>query len=165
LRNTSAAAAAIVGGASSITVTPHNFVNDQWINNESEVGVRIARNLPIILQEESLLASVEDPMAGSYAVEALTDELVDTVWESLKDMEKNGGWMHTLNSGQWSEALASSHRLRVESLKTKSSVRVGVNRFRADDSHPELRATSNPESPQVSSAQLVPVREAASFGA
>jgi len=72
LRNVSAASAAAMGGAQSIIVHPHNRIDGQFIDDDVELSARVARNIAIILGEESAMTFVHDPMGGSYAIENLT---------------------------------------------------------------------------------------------
>ena len=86
LRNTTGAMSAIIGGCNSITVTPH----DQFSAKNIKFSKRVARNIPLILKEEAFFEKVADPVAGSYYVENLTNELVEKTWsEFLKLYNKN----------------------------------------------------------------------------
>ncbi len=87
LRTTIAIAAAGVGGADSITALPHTTA----LGLPDAFARRVARNAQLILLEESSLAKVADPAAGSGAIEALTDEIARAAWTLLQEIEKAGG--------------------------------------------------------------------------
>jgi len=129
LRNVSAATAAAMGGANSIIIHPHNCIDDQFIDDQIELSARVARNIPIILSEESAMTFVHDPMAGSYAVETLTTNLVNSSWQSLQQLETDGGLVKALSTGQWQTAIGASQRNRIERLKHEQDILVGVNKF------------------------------------
>ena len=86
LRGTIAAFAAGVGGADSVTVVPF----DEPTGEISALGRRLARNISALLVEESHVAAVADPAAGSYAVEQLTESLRQAAWAELGRLESDG---------------------------------------------------------------------------
>lgn len=87
LRATTAAFAAAAGGASAITVVPF----DAAIGVPSELGRRTARNIGLLLQEESHVGHVTDPAGGSWYVENLTQQIADAAWELFQRIEGSGG--------------------------------------------------------------------------
>ena len=87
LRTTVAAFAAGAGGADAITVLPF----DSALGQSDDFARRIARNTSPLLMEESHVAKVSDPAAGSYAVEQLTDELARAAWTEFGLIEEVGG--------------------------------------------------------------------------
>ena len=87
LRTTIAVAAAGFGGADAITVLPHTAP----LGLPDAFARRVARNTQLVLLEESNLARVADPAAGSGAVEALTSELCAAAWSIFQEIEKVGG--------------------------------------------------------------------------
>jgi methylmalonyl-CoA mutase len=87
LRTTIAVAAAGIGGADAVTALP--FTNALGLPDA--LARRVARNVQLVLIEESNLAAVADPAAGSGALEALTDEMARAAWALLKEIEKAGG--------------------------------------------------------------------------
>ena len=95
LRAANQAFAAVVGGAQSITVLPFDCAS----NKTSAFSERIARNIQLILKEETLLDKVVDPAGGSYYIEALTDELAEKAWAIFLEIEKQGGVLEALQSG------------------------------------------------------------------
>src|SRR5262249_56466082 len=87
LRSTVAVVAAGLGGADAITVLPHTAA----IGLPDASARRIARNTQLILLEESNLAKVADPAAGSGGFESLTSVLCAAAWSLLQEIEKTGG--------------------------------------------------------------------------
>ncbi len=165
LRNTAASASAIIGGADSLTVLPHNHIEGVTIDSDRERGARMARNLPIILQEESHLHAVADPMAGSFAIEQLTQQLVDNTWQALINLERSGGWLNAVNSGAWQAQLANTHMNRVKNLQRGDSIRVGVNKYQPDDM-PNKKVSNKLDHPTAQSGSiepLTPVRDSQEF--
>ncbi|MBN8868047.1 MAG: hypothetical protein J0H98_10890 [Solirubrobacterales bacterium] len=125
LRVTTAAFAAGTGGADGITVTPF----DQMIGQPGDLGRRIARNTQIILQDESSLGRIADPLAGSWYGEELTDELAQAGWARFRDIEREGGALAALRSGLIASSLAALADEREEDLKHRRRVMTGVNEF------------------------------------
>lgn len=76
LKSTTAAMAAVLGGSNALTIVPES--------TENETMVRTARNVSILLKEESYLNKTADPVAGSYYIESLTDKLAEKAWEDFK---------------------------------------------------------------------------------
>ncbi|HNP19447.1 MAG TPA: methylmalonyl-CoA mutase family protein [Fulvivirga sp.] len=73
LKSSTAAMAAILGGCNSLVVEPEN--------NDGTLTTRIARNVSLVLKEESFLSKTADPVAGSYYIESLTDQLAQSAWK------------------------------------------------------------------------------------
>ncbi len=95
LRTTIAVTAAGVGGADSITVLPHTAA----LGLPDAFARRVARNTQLILLEESNLAKVADPAAGSGAIEDLTGKLCAAAWAQFQEIEKAGGAWAALERG------------------------------------------------------------------
>jgi methylmalonyl-CoA mutase len=95
LRNTVAVAAAGLGGADSITVLPHTAA----LGLPDALARRIARNTQLVLLEESNLARVADPVAGSGALEDLTGKLCAAAWAQFQETEAAGGAWSALERG------------------------------------------------------------------
>jgi len=156
LRNTAAVSAAAFANADTIIVHPHNVVEGKCLDDEA-LGLRIARNLPIVLSEESHLTDVQDPFAGSYAIEHLCQDLCHSVWSTLSEYKTADSWFDTVENGAWRDALYQSHLTRSNELASSKRVMVGVNRYTPEDSDPSsLPATISAEK----GATLLPVRDA-----
>ena len=94
LRMTIAVTAAGLGGADSVVALPHTAA----LGLPDAFARRVARNTQLILMEESHLAKVGDPAAGSGAIEALTDQFCAAAWTHLQEIEKAGGVWSALES-------------------------------------------------------------------
>ena len=134
LRNLSACTAAFLGNANALIVHPHDALLRSELlrsdkGSDTALGDRIARNIAIILERESGLSRVHDPMAGSYAVENLTQQLMQHCWQSLATTDTGEGWLDELYSGRWQTRLAHTHRQRVTLMEKEQRITVGVNRF------------------------------------
>ena len=136
LRNVSAATAAAMADTKSIIIHPHNRINDQFIDDQIELSARVARNIPIILSEESAMTFVHDPMAGSYAIETLTTDLTNASWQALQQLETDGGLIQALTSGHWQASIATSQAMRVERLQKEQDIQVGVNKYQGSSVSP-----------------------------
>ncbi len=95
LRTTVAVAAAGLGGADTIVALPHTLA----LRPARRLRARVARNTQLVLLEESHLAKVGDPAAGSGAIEAPTNELCAAAWSQFQDIEKAGGAWAALEAG------------------------------------------------------------------
>src|SRR3974390_1446591 len=87
LRATMATFSAGLGGANAVTVLPHTLA----LGLPDALARRVARNTQLILLEESNLAKVTDPAAGSGGLESLTQELCQAAWALFQEIEKAGG--------------------------------------------------------------------------
>ena len=95
LRSTIASFAAAVGGADSLSVLPHSLA----LGLPDSSARRIARNTQLVLREEARIGFVDDPTAGSGAVEMLTDQLCNAAWSEFQRLESEGGVLRSLLSG------------------------------------------------------------------
>ena len=72
---------------------------DEAIALPTEFAARIARNTQLILQEETGVTNVVDPLAGSYYVEKLTADLADEAWKIIQEVDEMGGMTKAVASG------------------------------------------------------------------
>jgi methylmalonyl-CoA mutase len=126
VRTTIEAMAAVFGGTQSL----HTNSFDEAIALPTEFSSRIARNTQLIIQEETHIANVIDPWAGSYMMESLTQEMADKAWTIIEEVEAMGGMTKAVDSG-WAklkiEAAAAEKQARIDSGK---DVIVGVNKYK-----------------------------------
>ncbi len=94
IRGTSEAMSAAIGGAQNITILPF----DETYRLPDEFSYRLSRNIQLILKEESMLHQVNDPAAGSYYIEQITEKMVDASWKLFLEMEKQGGFIASLKN-------------------------------------------------------------------
>lgn len=142
LRATTGVFAAASGGANNVRVEPF----DELHPDNEEFVRRISRNVQHILQQESYLSLVADPMGGSYLVEYLTDELVKNAWELFQDIENDGGLINTLNKGNFQQRVTSTRNKRIDALNDKSEIVLGVNEYQSEDYQPEKQLSSTGKS-------------------
>ncbi|AJP71817.1 methylmalonyl-CoA mutase [Sphingomonas hengshuiensis] len=132
MRTTIEAMAAMLGGTQSL----HTNALDEAIALPTDFSARIARNTQIVIQEETGMTKVVDPLGGSYYVEALTQELVDKAWEIIERVEAEGGMAKAVAAG-WPKAMieqaAAAQAARVD---RGEQVIVGVNKYRKDGEDP-----------------------------
>jgi methylmalonyl-CoA mutase len=128
VRTSIEAMAAIFGGTQSL----HTNSFDEAIALPTEFSSRIARNTQLIIQEETHIANVIDPWAGSYMMEKLTQDMADKAWEIIQEVEQLGGMTKAVQSG-WAklkiEAAAAQKQANIDSGK---DVIVGVNKYQLE---------------------------------
>ncbi len=125
LRTTIAVAAAGFGGADAITVLPHTAP----LGLPDALARRIARNTQLVLLEESNLARVADPAAGSGALETITDQLCAAAWALFQDIEKAGGVWPALETGLIQQKVAAVRSVRQKAVARGKDVLTGSNAF------------------------------------
>ncbi|HKT86735.1 MAG TPA: methylmalonyl-CoA mutase [Novosphingobium sp.] len=140
IRTTIEAMAAMLGGTQSL----HTNALDEAIALPTDFSARIARNTQIVIQEETGMCNVVDPLGGSYYIEALTQELVDNAWEIIERVEAEGGMAKAVAAG-WPKAMieeaAAARQARVDKGE---DVIVGVNKYRlAEEDHLETLEVDN----------------------
>jgi methylmalonyl-CoA mutase len=129
MRTTIEAMAAMLGGTQSL----HTNALDEAIALPTDFSARIARNTQLVIQEETGMCNVVDPLGGSYYVESLTKELVDRAWEIIEKVEAEGGMAKAVAAG-WPKAMieeaAAATAARID---RGEQVIVGVNKYRKDN--------------------------------
>jgi methylmalonyl-CoA mutase len=125
LRATIAVFAAAIGGADAITVLPFTAA----LGLPDRFARRIARNTQLILLEESHLAKVTDPAAGSGAVEDLTDRLCAAAWTLFRDIEAAGGIGAALADGSIQRKIADVRAKRAAAAARRTDALTGVSIF------------------------------------
>jgi len=126
------AMAAALGGTQSL----HTNALDEAIALPTDFSARIARNTQLILQEETGITNVVDPLAGSYYVESLTAELADKAWELIKEVEEMGGMTKAVASGMPKLRIEESAAKRQAMVDRGDEVVVGVNKYKLDKQDP-----------------------------
>jgi methylmalonyl-CoA mutase len=132
LRTTVAAFAAGVGGANAITVLPFTAA----LGLPDRFARRMARNTQLILIEESNLAKVADPVAGSGAVEALTSALGVAAWAQFQEIEAVGGLGAGLETGLIQAQVAKVRAERARAIATRQDPLTGTSEFPDLFEHP-----------------------------
>src|SRR5688572_11379606 len=119
------AMAAAFGGTQSL----HTNALDEAMALPTDFSARIARNTQLILQEETGITQVVDPLGGSYYVEALTRELEEKAWEIIQRIEAEGGMTRAVESGWPKLAIEEAAARRQARVDRGEAVVVGVNRY------------------------------------
>jgi len=120
------AMSAVLGGTQSL----HTNSFDEAIALPTETSARIARNTQLILQHETGVTNVVDPLAGSYYVENLTKELVDEAWKLIEEVEAAGGMTKAVEAGLPKARIEEASAARQARIDRGEEVIVGVNKFR-----------------------------------
>ena len=162
VRTTVEALAAVLGGAQSL----HANARDEALALPTEVAARLALRTQQIIAFESGVTATPDPLAGSYFVERLTDQLEAAADDYLAEIDAMGGALRAIEAGfQQRQIQEAAYRAQRE-IETGEQVVVGVNRFRDDEVHtPELqRIDPAAEREQVDRVrQLRATRDAAAW--
>ena len=132
IRTAYEAMAAVLGGTQSL----HTNALDEAMALPTEFSARIARNTQLILQEETGITHVVDPLAGSYYVEALTAEIADKAWALMEEVEAMGGMTKAVAAGMPKLRIEETAARRQALIDRGDEVIVGVNKYRLDKQDP-----------------------------
>ncbi len=134
------AMSAVLGGTQSL----HTNSFDEAIALPTDFSSRIARNTQLILQEETGVTNVVDPLAGSYYIESLTNELVEKATALMDEVEEMGGMTKAVASGLPKLRIEESAARRQAMIDRGEEVIVGVNKYRKDREDPiDIRDIDN----------------------
>jgi methylmalonyl-CoA mutase len=164
LRATMATFAAGLAGANAITVLPHTLA----CGLPDAFARRVARNTQSILLEETNLAKVSDPAAGSGGIESLTQELSSSAWALFQEIEKAGGVFEALQQGLIQSKVAATRRAREANIARRKDVLTGASEFpnlrEAQVTVEDVTPVALPSPPAtISFAALIATRLAAPF--
>ena len=126
IRTAYEAMSAVLGGTQSL----HTNALDEAMGLPTDFSARIARNTQLILQEETGVTHVVDPLAGSYYVESLTDQLATEAWKLIEEVEAMGGMTKAVASGMPKLRIEESAAKRQAAIDRGTDVVVGVNKYR-----------------------------------
>jgi len=133
IRTTIEALAAVLGGTQSL----HTNSFDEALALPTPFSAHIARNTQLVIQEESAVTRVVDPLAGSYYVESLTASLAREARALIDEVEKLGGMTRAVESGMPKLRIEQSAALRQARIDRGEEVIVGVNAYQRED-EPEI---------------------------
>jgi methylmalonyl-CoA mutase len=125
LRATMATFSAGLGGANAITVLPHTLA----LGLPDDFARRVARNTQLVLLEESNLAKVSDPAAGSGGIETLTNQLCEAAWVLFQEIEKAGGLFASLEKNLIQRKVAATRAAREANIARRRDVLTGASEF------------------------------------
>jgi methylmalonyl-CoA mutase len=157
LRTTIAVVAAGLGGADTVTVLPHTAP----LGLPDALARRIARNTQLVLLQESNLARVADPAAGSGALEAVTAQICAAAWSQFQEIEKAGGAWAALETGLIQNGVAAVRGERQKAIARRKDILTGTNAY------PDFKETPSqvldvapllapPETPSAVTATALP---------
>ena len=156
IRTTVEALAAALGGTQSL----HTNALDEAIALPTDFSARIARNTQLVLQEETGICNVVDPLGGSYYVEALTQELATKAWELIEQVKAMGGMTKAVASGWPKAEIERAAAAKQAGIDSGETVIVGVNRYKpANDDTPELLVVDNKAVRDAQVARLAKLRQ------
>jgi methylmalonyl-CoA mutase N-terminal domain/subunit len=147
VRTTIQALAAVLGGTQSL----HTNAMDEALSLPTEGAARLALRTQQVVAHESGVADTVDPLAGSYAVEALTNEIESRAAAYLEKIDAMGGMLHAIEIGYVQREIQEAAYQYQRAVESQEAVVVGVNRFRSDEEAevPTLRIDPSIERAQV----------------
>ena len=128
IRTTIEALAAALGGTQSL----HTNSFDEAVSLPTELSSRIARNTQIVIQEESQICRVIDPLGGSYYVEALTDGIIREARQIIEEVEEMGGMSKAIETGMPKMRIEETAARKQARIDLGKDVIVGVNKYQVE---------------------------------
>ncbi len=154
IRTALQALSTVLGGVQSLALSCY----DEALALPTEEAQRIAVRTQQVIAYESGVASTIDPFAGSYYIEALTDELEQRAWEYLDRVLDMGGAVAAIESGFVQREIQEASYAYQTAIDAGKKVIVGVNRFRQEDEEPQMIFRVNPEAERAQIERLKRVR-------
>ncbi|HEV2571296.1 MAG TPA: methylmalonyl-CoA mutase family protein [Beijerinckiaceae bacterium] len=162
LRTTTAVFSAAVAGADAISVLPHT----QALGLPDQEAQRLARNAQLVLMEESNLAKVDDPAAGSGAFEEIGAALTQKAWALMQEIEGDGGIAAVLASGRLCQAVVQVRAQRFKNIARRREQITGTNEFpniHEASAHVLMPLSADAASGDLAADTLAPIRLAVPF--
>lgn len=125
LRATTEASSAVIGGCDVLVVRPFDGAE----HDPSDFAYRLARNIQHLLRYEAFLDPVDDPSAGSYYVEVLTDLIGRSAWGRFQEIERQGGFVRAFEKRLVHDAVGAARHRLMRQVARQESVLVGTNRY------------------------------------
>ena len=125
LRGTTEAMSATIAGVHSLEVMPF----DASFENPTEFSKRIARNVELLLKDESHFDQVVDPAGGSYYVENLTQSIAAEAWKLFLEIEEKGGYTEAYKAGLIVERIKASAAAKDKNIATRRQTLLGANQY------------------------------------
>ena len=152
IRNACAGLAAAAGGADSLTVRPFTDA----LGPATPFARRLARNLQILLMEESHLGKTADPAGGGFLHETLGARLAEAGWAVFQEIESRGGLFETVKSGWLQGEIGKSLDARRQALATGRNALIGVSQYPQLDAKPVETETRAYAPPKLDAAVIEP---------
>lgn len=153
--------AAVLGGTQSL----HTNSRDEALALPTEHAVRIALRTQQIVAHESGVANTVDPLAGSYAVESLTDSIEEQAREHITKIDSLGGMVQAIEEGYPQRQIQESAYSCQREIESEERIVVGVNSFAIDDDPPEDLLRVDPSVEKAQKDKLETVRNSRDNGA
>ncbi len=118
------------------TQSLHTNALDEAIALPTDFSARIARNTQLFLQEETAMTKVIDPWGGSYYVEKLTEEITQSAWALIEEIEALGGMAKAIETGLPKMKVEEAAAKRQAKIDSKTETIVGVNKYRLTKEEP-----------------------------
>jgi methylmalonyl-CoA mutase N-terminal domain/subunit len=144
--------ATVLGGVQSLALSCY----DEALALPTEEAQRIAVRTQQVIAYESGVANSIDPLAGSYYIESLTDELEKGAWDYLHRIEDMGGAVTAIETGYMQREIQEASYAYQQAVDEGKKIIVGVNRFQEENEEPKMIFRVNPEAEQ---AQLIRLRK------
>lgn len=125
LRGTTEAMSAALGGADSLEVLPF----DVAFEKPTDFSSRIARNVQLLLKEESHFDQVVDPAGGSYYLENLTASIAEQAWKLFREVEEKGGYTEAFKAGFIQQQVKDSADKKRKNIATRRDILLGTNQY------------------------------------
>src|SRR5437867_3946919 len=160
VRTTIQALAAVLGGTQSL----HTNAMDEALALPTEEAARLALRTQQVIAHESGVADTADPLAGSYAIEQLTNEIEDRASNYLERIDAMGGMLRAIETGYVQKEIQESAYRYQNAIESEESIVVGVNRFQSEEEStvPKMRIDPAIEQQQVERLRAVRARRDAS---
>jgi methylmalonyl-CoA mutase len=129
IRTTLECLSAALGGTQSL----HTNSFDEAVGLPTDFSARIARNTQLLVQEESQICHVVDPLAGSYYVEALTDGIIHEAGKIIDEVEEMGGMAKAIETGMPKMRIEEAAARRQARIDLGKDVIVGVNKYQLEE--------------------------------
>jgi len=155
IRVTIQALAAVLGGTQSL----HTNSRDEALALPTEESARIALRTQQIIAYESGVADVVDPLAGSYYVESLTDEIKKSAMEYIEKIDKMGGATVAIENGYMQREIQNSAYNYQKEVESKNKIVVGVNMFQIEEEPPKNLLKVDPKVEELQRQKLKKLRE------
>jgi methylmalonyl-CoA mutase N-terminal domain/subunit len=139
------ALAAVLGGTQSL----HTNGYDEALGLPTEKAAKIALRTQQVIAHESGVTDTVDPLAGSYFVESLTDELEAAAWEYIEKIDGMGGAVAAIEAGYMQLEIEEAAFAYAKAVDSGDKVIVGVNRYADDDPEPTEVFPADPEQQRV----------------
>ena len=155
VRTTIQALAAVLGGTQSL----HTNSMDEALALPTESAARLALRTQQVIAHESGVADTVDPLAGSYAIEELTNEIEERAAEYLRKIEAQGGMLRAIETGYIQREIQEAAYRYQKGIESQDTVVVGVNRFQVNEEDPVQTLRIDPELERAQVRRLQELRQ------